>query len=268
MKAALPTNLHDALAARSDAPSAIVLAGGTDVMVAVNSGRTRPASVVALRRVHELAELSRDRIGAGVTWRRLLASPDTALAQAARTVGSAQIRAVGTIGGNVGTASPAGDGLTVLAALDASIEVASVEGGTRLVAWRDFFVGVKRTALRVDELITAIVLPSDRPTRSEFAKVGVRGAMVIAIVNACVARSHAGTLRVALGAVGPTVIRATRAEAFINGQPTYTVEVRDEFMRLVREEIAPITDHRSTAEYRRHAAGVVAARLLDRIMQP
>jgi CO/xanthine dehydrogenase FAD-binding subunit len=234
-------------------------------MVAVNFGHERPQDVLALRRVAEMNELSSERIGAGVTWVQLLDSPVKALAQAARTIGSPQIRSCGTLGGNVATASPAGDGWPVLAALDAQIEVSSLRAGKRLVVWRDFFIGVKRTTLAPDELVTAIQFPATRPRRTEFAKVGTRSAMVIAVINACVARAEDGSVRIALGSVGPTVIRASQAEEFASIEPLASDASRTEFMRLVRDAISPISDHRSTAEYRRHAAGVVALRLLDRV---
>ena len=120
MEITRPTNLAEALEARASDPGADLLAGGTDLMVEVNFGFARPDSVIALRRIDELAEVSDKRIGAGVTWARLEESRHRALAQLSRTVGSPQIRAAGTIGGNIGTSSPAGDGLPWLAALDAA----------------------------------------------------------------------------------------------------------------------------------------------------
>ena len=159
MEITRPRSLSEALAARADDPGADLLAGGTDLMVEVNFGYAKPEHVIALRRIDEIAEVEDRRIGAGVTWARLEESDHRALAQLSRTVGSPQIRAAGTIGGNIGTASPAGDGLPWLAAVDAEIEVASQERGVRRVRWDQFFTGVKQNALEPDEVITAAVLP-------------------------------------------------------------------------------------------------------------
>ncbi len=130
MEVLRPRSLDEALDALATHPTATLLAGGTDLMVRANYQGLRPEVVVALRRVPELQEMSGGFIGAGVTWARLTSAPWPGLAQAARTVGSPQIRAMGTLGGNLGTASPAGDGLPFLAAVDARIEVASRAGGT------------------------------------------------------------------------------------------------------------------------------------------
>jgi len=248
------------------AEGAVALAGGTDLMVEVNFGHARPMDVVALRRVGELAEWEPTRIGAGVTWSRLERHGPIALAQAARTVGSPQIRNAGTLGGNVGTASPAGDGLPFLAAVDASIELAAPTA-TRTVPWHEFFVGVKRTARVAGELITGVLLPEAMPERQAFGKIGARNAMVIATVCCVVTRDTSGATRVALGSVAPTPMRAWRAEEMISSIDKPSESDLTEFARLVSEEVRPITDHRSTEEYRRHAAGVLARRLLDRCLR-
>jgi len=242
------------------------LAGGTDLMVEVNFGHTRPEKVVGLRRVAELKEWEGDRIGAGVTWRRIERQGPKALAEAARTVGSPQIRNAGTIGGNLGTASPAGDGHPFLAAVDATIELVS-SSAIRTVPWSDFFLGVKKTARRDDELIAAVHLPDHLPERQAFGKIGIRNAMVIATVCAVVTRDEGGRTTVALGSVAPTPIRASRAEEMISSIGAPTEADRAEFQRLVSEEVRPITDHRSTEQYRRHGAGVLARRLLERCLR-
>ncbi len=266
MEIARPSSLDEVLQARAETPGADLLAGGTDLMVEVNFGHARPESVIALRRVDDLKGEDGRRIGAGVSWARLESSPHRALAQLARTVGSPQIRAAGTIGGNIGTSSPAGDGLPWLAALDAEIEVASRDRGTRRLRWDDFFTGVKRNALAPDEVILAAVLPDEVPTNQEFAKIGQRSAMVISTVAACVVRYDDGRVHVALGSVAPTPIRATRAEELLASEPTPNEGTLAEFARLVAEEVRPITDHRSTEAYRRHASGVLARRLLERCL--
>jgi CO/xanthine dehydrogenase FAD-binding subunit len=259
-----PTTLDEALTAVEE--GAVPLSGGTDLMVEVNFGHTRPDHVVGLRRVEELMEWDDRRIGAGVTWRRVERAGPTAYAEAARTVGSPQIRNAGTIGGNLGTASPAGDGHPFLAAVDAGIELTS-RRGARVIPWSEFFVGVKRNARKPDELITAVVLPERLPGAQAFGKVGVRNAMVIATVCAVVTRDEDGRTTAAFGSVAPTPIRAPMAEEMISGEARPTETALAEFQRLVSLEVRPITDHRSTEAYRRHAAGVLGRRLLERCLR-
>jgi CO/xanthine dehydrogenase FAD-binding subunit len=266
MEVLRPRSLDEALDALAAHPGAILLAGGTDLMVRANYQGLRPEAVVALRRVAELQEMDAGFIGAGVTWSRLTSAPWPGLAQAARTVGSPQIRAMGTLGGNLGTASPAGDGLPFVASVEARVEVASRGGGTRSLAWDEFLVGPKRNSLQPGELILGVRLPASPPPRQEFAKVGARNAMVIAIASACLALAEDGMVRIALGSVGPTPLRARRAEQMISAERRPSPAARAEFARLVAEEVRPIDDHRSTAAYRRHAAGVIARRLLERAL--
>ncbi|MDP8959758.1 MAG: FAD binding domain-containing protein [Actinomycetota bacterium] len=260
-----PSTLDEALDALRERPEATLLAGGTDLMVDVNFGRRRPEHVIALRRLEELAEWQDSWMGAGVTYTRMEQGPYPALAQAARTVGSPQIRNAGTLGGNLGTASPAGDALPFLAALDCEVELAQ-RAGRRRLRWDQFLVGPKQTARRPGELITGVGFPALVPARQAFGKVGVRNAMVIAIVSGCVVRAEDGATRVALGSVGPVPIRARRAEEMISGELRPSEAALQEFSHLVSEEVRPITDHRSTERYRRHAAGTLARRLLERCL--
>lgn len=287
MTVMVPTTLDAALAALADAPDALVLAGGTDAMVEINDGRLRvghvgaASTVVAVDRVAELRSWTVDRaagfvtIGAGVTWTQLLSEPLAtllpALAEASRTVGSPQIRNAGTLGGNLGTCSPAGDGLPVLAVLDAQVHLASASG-PRTLPVGDFMLGVKTTALAPGELITGVTVPLLDGWQG-YAKVGVRNAMVIATASACLAIDTAGrSVRVALGSVAPTVIRCPEAEAFVAERLDWTdsgpslLDPADavRFGELVAEASRPIDDHRATAAYRRHAVGVMARRLLQR----
>ena len=260
-----PTSLDEALRLLEEHPDATVLGGGTDLMVEVTYGSRRPHSIVALRRIDELKRLDVRFIGAGVTWSQLERSPWPGIAQAARTVGSPQIRNAGTLGGNLGTASPAGDGLPFLAAVDADIEIASTTG-TRVIRWDSFLTGPKQNALRCGEIILGARLPEHLPQRQAFAKIGARNAMVISIVAACLVRDADDTVRLALGSVGPTPLRAPRAEEMISSERQPSAAAVSEFGRLVTEEVSPIDDHRSTAAYRRHAAGVLARRLLERCL--
>jgi CO/xanthine dehydrogenase FAD-binding subunit len=275
----LPDTVDEAVDHLAAEPSMTVLAGGTDLMVEVNDGHRRPSgSVVVVNRIPELRSWRHDpgdatvTIGAAVSYREMvegpLASMVPALAQAARTVGSPQIRNAGTIGGNLGTCSPAGDGLPVLSALDAVVELASADG-RRVVALGEFMVGVKRTALAPGELIVSVTLPVVDGWQG-YAKVGVRNAMVIAVASTCVVLDRVNSsVAVALGSVGPTILRCADAEAQLAAALDWsTLEVApddlDAFAELVSAASAPITDHRSSAAYRRHAVGVLARRLVRR----
>jgi CO/xanthine dehydrogenase FAD-binding subunit len=264
MDTVLPTTLDDALEALAADPEATILAGGTDLMVEVNYAALRPSSVIGVRRISELKEWDGRFIGSGVTYTRMEHGPVKALAEAARTVGSPQIRNAGTLGGNLGTASPAGDALPVLAALDAEVVLRSTRG-ERTLRWDDFITGVKRTALAPGEIIMGARLPERIPERQAFAKIGIRNAMVISIASCCVFRVEDGATTIALGSVGPTPVRPRRAEEVASSEQTLSESTLAEVQRLVAEEVSPITDHRSTEAYRRHASGVLARRLLERI---
>src|ERR671922_2255892 len=186
-----PSSWDEALAAKAAHPEAMPLWGGTDVMVDVNFGRARPEAILDLTRVPELREWSRDdgalRVGAGVTYTRAIVELGDrlpGLAIASRTVGSPQIRNRGTIGGNLGSSSPAGDALPPLYASEASVELESVRGSRR-VPVEDFITGPKRNVLAPDELIAAFHLPAARGGQ-QFAKIGPRNAMVIAVCSLAV----------------------------------------------------------------------------------
>jgi CO/xanthine dehydrogenase FAD-binding subunit len=274
MTVTAPTSLAGALAALADEPASLVLAGGTDLMVQVNEGLRRPGPgpVLALAGVPELRSVQQEGdelvVGAAVTYTELMAEPTAslapALAQAARTVGSPQIRNAGTIGGNLGTASPAGDTLPVLVALDATVEVASAET-RRALPIGEFLTGPKSTALAPGELIVGVRVPVARGPQ-EYLKVGVRNAMVIAVASvAMIVDREAGTVGVGLGSVGPTALSALDACAWLTAQSDWTDEtVADEFAVRVADAARPIDDHRGRASYRRHAVGVMARRALRR----
>jgi CO/xanthine dehydrogenase FAD-binding subunit len=278
MTVAIPLTIREALDALTSAPDARLIQGGTDMMVEINFNHLKPQNVIALRRVQELRTWTKNAdgtitIGAGVPYQEMetgeLKNLVPALAEAARTVGSPQIRAAGTLGGNLGTCSPAGDGLPVLFALDAVIHLQSSES-SRVLSVHDFMLGVKRNARASNEIITAVTIPLLDGWQG-YAKVGVRNAMVISVASACLAvDKNTKSVRIALGAVGPTIIRCRDAEAWLVEQfdPSAStgidVAIAKEFGRRVSIESKPIDDHRSTAEYRRHAVGVLAQRLITR----
>jgi CO/xanthine dehydrogenase FAD-binding subunit len=278
MDVLLPRSLEEALALRAEHPGATPIAGGTDLMVAINFDKLRPEALLDVSRIPELREWRVDGdevfVGSGVTFTRILAElPQLrALAQASRGVGSPQIRNRGTLGGNLGTASPAGDALPVLAAHDAEIGLVRA-GNERWLPWDAFLTGVKATALEPDELILGARWRSLAGPAS-FSKVGTRNAMVISIAMLCLALDPAGRgVRVALGSVATTAIRAPEAEAYLAAEleragawdeldATVTLAVADGFAELVAEAARPIDDVRGTAAYRRHALRVLARRAL------
>lgn len=257
-------------------PQAMPIAGGTDVMVEINFDRHRPEAIIDLTLIRELTEWGMEggrlRIGAGVTYTRIIGELGDrlpGLAMASRTVGSPQIRNRGTVGGNLGSASPAGDAHPVLLATDAVIELASTSGTRRLPA-REFFIGPKRNAMRKDELIAAfLVAPAPGP--QQFSKVGTRNAMVIAVCSFALAldpeRRHIGT---GIGSAAPTPVIADEAERFLEGvldegsmwEKPAPVEASAlaRFGELVAAAVKPIDDVRGTAAYRRHAIAVMARR--------
>jgi CO/xanthine dehydrogenase FAD-binding subunit len=274
-----PHNLNEALQMTAERPDAVPLAGGTDLMVELNFDRRRPDAMLDLTRVPDLQEWRRDngtvRLGAGVTYTQLiadLAAELPGLAIASRTIGSPQIRNRGTVGGNLGTASPAGDALPILLALGAKVELAS-RTETRVLTLDEFIVGPKQTALRPGEIITAAIIPAARGPQ-QFSKIGTRNAMVIAVASFAVALdADARSVGTGIGSAGPRPLRATAAEDLIAGylDAASLWDTRDaigeptlqRFGDLAAEAALPIDDVRGTAVYRRHAVSVMARRTLS-----
>jgi CO/xanthine dehydrogenase FAD-binding subunit len=272
-----PTSWADALSARAAHPDAVPIAGGTDVMVELNFDHRRPPALLDLTRVPELREWTHQdgqvRLGAGVSYARVITELGgllPGLAMAARTVGSPQIRNRGTVGGNLGAASPAGDSHPPLLAADAVVEVASAARGVRRLPITEFYTGVKRNALAADELIAAVLIaPAAGP--EQFCKIGTRNAMVIAVAAFGLAlhpdRRAVGT---GIGSAAPTPRRAPEAEEFLAGEldAAGLWETRgalpDSLARAFGERVAgataPIDDVRGSAAYRRHSLGVLARR--------
>jgi CO/xanthine dehydrogenase FAD-binding subunit len=272
-----PATWAEALQARAERPDALPIAGGTDVMVELNFDRRRPGALLDLTRVPELGEWSLEdgvvRLGAGVTYARVideLGAQLPGLAIASRTVGSPQIRIRGTVGGNLGSASPAGDALPPLLASGATVEAESAARGSRLIPADEFFTGVKRNALAEDELIAAVLVPiADGP--EQYSKVGTRNAMVIAVSAFALAlhpsRRAVGT---GIGSAAPTPRRAPEAEAYLSGEleaaglwesrGPLPDGLAGEFGARVAAAAAPIDDVRGSAAYRRHSLSVMARR--------
>jgi CO/xanthine dehydrogenase FAD-binding subunit len=271
-----PATWTEALAMKAAHPDALPIAGGTDVMVEINFDRHRPQAFIDLTRIAELSEWGEEgdllRIGAGVTYTRLineLGDQLPGLAMASRTVGSPQIRNRGTVGGNLGSASPAGDAHPPLLASGAIVELASAAGTRRLPA-NEFYVGPKRSAMRKDELIAAFLI-EPRKGPQQFSKVGTRNAMVIAVCSFGLAldgeRRRIGT---GIGSAAPTPVVAGDAERFLGGvleeeslwdKPAPVGDsALKRFGELVASAAKPIDDVRGTAAYRRQALAVMARR--------
>ncbi|MCZ4123810.1 FAD binding domain-containing protein [Streptomyces sp. H39-S7] len=273
-----PASWEEALAAKAEHPTAVPIAGGTDVMVEINFDHRRPDVMLDLNRIGELQEWEVTeetvRLGASVPYTRImehLRAELPGLALAAHTVGSPQIRNRGSVGGNLGAASPAGDSHPALLAAGAEVEAVSVRG-TRLIPVEEFYTGVKRNSLAADELIRAVhIKKADGP--QQFSKVGTRNAMVIAVCAFGLAlHPETRTVKTGIGSAAPTPLRARAAEDFLtaaldeggfweNGK-IITPSIAQQFAELVSGAANPIDDVRGTASYRRHALGVMARRTL------
>ena len=273
--------LATALSALREHGDARLIQGGTDLMVEINFNHVKPTTMISLRDIESLRTIRSNQpsvlsIGSGVPYSIIEGEPVLtdipALAQAARTVGSPQIRAAGSLGGNLGTCSPAGDTLPVMFALDAMIHLNTVDSA-RVVSIHDFMTGVKRSVRQHDEIITSIDFPVIKGWQG-YSKVGVRNAMVISVASACLVADHENAdVRIALGSVGPTIIRCREAETWLktthdlSSRKSISLDVANEFGRRAASESSPIDDHRSTAQYRRHAISVLASRLLRKAYQ-
>jgi CO/xanthine dehydrogenase FAD-binding subunit len=256
-----PRSLEEALRLKAERRDAVPIQGGTDLMVELNFDRARPAVLLNLNEVAELRGWSREDgkvwLGAGLTYAEAmeprLADALPALAEASRTVGGPQIRNRGTIGGNLGTSSPAGDALPPLLVCGAEVKLGSVRG-ERVVSLEEFLVGPKQNVLAEDELIVGVTVDAGEESRQTFMKVGPRNAMVIAVVSLAV-RVEGESLRAAFGSAGPVpaLVRADLGDA-------------DSFPQRVAEAASPIDDVRGTAAYRRHALRILTKRALDRCL--
>ncbi len=273
-----PAGLDDALAALAGG-NATILAGGTDLMPQINAGKVafRPI-LLNIRRIPELraVEVSNGRItiGALVTINELKDNPLIAkavplLAEAADHFASDQVRNMGTIGGNVANASPAGDTLVPLLTLDAEVELASGTG-RRNVPMAEFFTGPGRTVRRPDELITGLSIPLPRlRTVSRFVKFGTRPALDISAVSigfsATLDSGRLSDVRLAFGAVGPTPVRGRATEAVLEGAALDTALIA-KAAATARDEVKPIDDLRASAWYRRELVHNLLGKVLSDVV--
>jgi CO/xanthine dehydrogenase FAD-binding subunit len=260
MEVLTPRSLDEALRMKAEQPEAVPIQGGTDVMVDINFDRVRPAALLNLNEVGELRGWSREngtlRLGSGLTYTQAmgLSEPLRALAEASRTVGGPQIRNRGTIGGNLGTASPAGDALPPLLVYEAEVELVGPDG-PRTLPLNEFLLGPKQNALAADELIAAVHVPAPGP-RQTFMKIGPRNAMVIAVVSlALCVDPEREEIRVSFGSAGP-----------VAGLARVALDEADDLAERVVEAASPIDDVRGTARYRRHALQILTARALARCL--
>jgi CO/xanthine dehydrogenase FAD-binding subunit len=255
-----PQSIGEALALKAKLKEhGTFIAGGTDLVVLMNAGKAAPENFIDLSHIPELRTINRRNgtieLAGNVTHAQCGKLPVKCLAQASLSVGGPGIRELGTLAGNIATASPAGDGSTALLALDAEVELTSVRG-VRTMLLEKFFIGYRKTALAADELITKVSVPTNY--RSDWAKNGKRGAMNISVVAAAVAITPKKEARIALASVAPFPVRCHKAEAaFTKGADARQVA------EIVRSEIKPITDHRASADYKVHLAGVMVRRLLE-----
>jgi CO/xanthine dehydrogenase FAD-binding subunit len=274
-----PTTLKDAFAILSERNRSIkVIAGGTDLMVLMNAHQLEVPEFLDIWGVDELRGVTEEgdvlRIGALTTYTHLIRSHlvqrfAPALVAASRTIGAIQIQNRGTIGGNIVNASPAGDTLPVLAAYEAEIEIGSA-GGIRRVSFNEFYTGYRATVLQPDELLLSVRIPKLSEGETDcFWKVGTRRAQAISktvlAAKAQISDSVVEKISIGVGSVAPTVVRGTRTERRLNGS-TLTPELIEEARQMIAQEIAPITDLRSTEHYRRTVTGNVLARFLNKLL--
>lgn len=276
LKVVAPQSLAEALRLLGEHQDrARPLAGGTDAMVRIKEGQWRAPLWVDIRRLPELQRIDeadgRLTVGAAVTYSRLLRSERVReraplLAAAAGDVGSVQIQAMGTLGGNLGTASPAGDSIPPLFALDAEVGLCSEHGGERWAPMDAFFLGPGRTVRRPDELILGVrFAPQAAGERCKWQKLGLRGAQAISIVSLAL-RLGPGFARVAYGAVGPTVLRARKCEAMLAQSKTLDAATIRGIAQMAWKEVMPIGDVRASAGYRQQMACALLERGLREVL--
>ena len=275
-----PKNLLEALQILSQASEETrVLAGGTDILVNIQDGMLSPHTLVDIASLEELKQIEEKdgqlELGALVTHSQIAGSERLRekappLVQACAEIGSPQIRNLGTLGGNIITASPSGDTVPPLYVLEARLTLKSVKG-KRQIPIEQFFTGVKETIIRPEEILTTIsfpVLPAS--SKSFFKKLGQRKALAISKVSvAAIIDIQAGMIkdaRIALGAVAPMVIRASQTETVLKGK-TLEKDVISQATKIIVTESRAISDIRSTAEYRNEKVGVLLAQVMEEMLE-
>jgi CO/xanthine dehydrogenase FAD-binding subunit len=257
---------------------AVVLSGGTDLVVLMKQGKRTPEMLVSLKHIKELKEIKLEadgslRIGPSATLNEISCSKvvndfQPAIAVAAASVGSNQVRNRGTIGGNICHASPSADTAPILLTLDAKVELKGLNG-SRVVPLSEFFVGPGKTVIEPGELLTGILVPaSSAGLKAVFLKLGVRKAMEISIASVAVALKMnddiCKTARIAFGAVAPTPMLSKKVENCLVGNKV--LDKVEEAADIVMGECRPITDIRATADYRRQMIGVLVKRALEELV--
>lgn len=271
----LPSSIDELWSVRKENPQAIIMAGGTDLLVKLRQFKHDAELIIGLERIEELQQIEMTEseivIGAMVTHQQLLESPIItgylpALAQAAEMLGSPAIRHMGTIGGNVCTASPAGDTLPPLYVLRAQLDLAS-STVSRTAAIEELIQGPGKANLKDEEILKQIRIPlPDGDSFSSYIKVGQRKALAISICSMAfsiqrLAGQRIGRARVAWGSVGPTVMSFPDVDAILQGQPI-TAPLLKEYGKLAAQQVAPITDIRASTHYRRMLVANLPLRLL------
>lgn len=261
-----PKTVKEALSMKADlGVQGMFLAGGTDLVVGIRKNKLKVNHLIDLSRIEALREVKQDgamlRIGACCPHSQLESSSIRALALATATVGGPQIRNLGTIGGQIGTASPAGDVSVALIALNADVELMSVRD-TRRFPLSELFLSPGKTALAPDEMVHAVYVPTNR--RSDFYKIGKRQAVAISLVMGAASVGPDGDWALGVGCVAPIPLRLKRAEAWLQEQGT-SEESLARVETIVCEDVAPISDHRGGTDYRRAMAGVLTKRLVKRL---
>ena len=270
------TDSKHAVALLAEHAPARVLAGGTDLLADLKASTHPLKTVVDISRASDMRTIEVNArglcIGALVTHTEIMASKVIrdmfpALVDAAHTIGAVQTRNLGTLGGNLVTAVPSVDSGPTLVALDALVTIAG-PAGNRSMPLAEFFTGPRKTALKPDELLVEIVVPKENLNKpAHFLKMGLRKGQALALVNAASSlwiepkKSTCKNVRIALGAVAPTVIRAKTAEKFLEGRAA-TPENFAEAGRLAVEDARPISDMRASAEYRKDIVAVLTKRTL------
>ncbi|SEM57418.1 xanthine dehydrogenase FAD-binding subunit [Syntrophus gentianae] len=280
-KVFLPRTVAELWSFLEEEPEAHVYAGGTDLLVRMRAREEKPPALICMERIGELQGVREETsglwIGACTPHRRLLDDPLIqghlpVLAKALRILGSPQIRNMGTLGGNICTASPAGDCLPPLYILDAVVEIRS-PNAVRTLPINSFIVGPEKTQLQRGEILAGVLVK--RPPNFNiqfFEKVGQRKAMAIAVASlaALLRVSPSGMIeeaRLAWGSVGPTVVRSGIVEAALEGEPLSSITL-EKLSPIARQAVSPIDDLRASADYRRTVAGNLILRLAENIMIP